>query len=213
MESLWLATIFFVGGFMVAFLMRGPTIDQVVLPNIRVLFTQNSGPVPIAPLIVFSDSFLILFPLSIFVFLSLHATMAIYRTLFLLGRPSSVNHFRFKRRAAILAYYGSGLMPVLGLALSGIIACLTARLDQSTTTGPARWWYAGTLAVCAPVAIWAFFVPTIILLRKGAHVTPFRATILTLLFPILQPIIWLTIGALTFWVTGYLTIAIWSTLH
>jgi hypothetical protein len=213
-ESVWLGTIFTVATFTVGYLLRGPALENFFSPD-GVAFMQ--GPAvwfPESPALVLSDSIFMIVPLVVSVFLSLKVTMWMYRLVFAVGRGSRPEEVRARYRASVLAYYGSGIMPLVMLFVGGLIATIILRTELNVV--PNWLWTAGMLAglILFPIlTFWAFYYPTLTLLRRAGRAGPLRVFFMAYLFPLLQPPIWIAIGTVIYWISGFLVIAAWSTFH
>jgi hypothetical protein len=207
-ESIWLATIFLAAALTVAFLLRGPTIEAFAMPSLRQLVEGDPWPVPWTPALVLTDSFLLLAPLAAGVHLALHASTWMYRRLFAAGASA-----RGRRRAAVLAFYGSGLTPVVGVFGGGFLICAVARVDMDVT--PTWGWRLVfvTMLACLSLAMWTFYYPTLVMLRKAGGAGMRRLFVMAYLFPLLQLFVWPAILVGMFWVAGYVALAFWSVSH
>ncbi|MGN6368466.1 MAG: hypothetical protein ACTHN5_09415 [Phycisphaerae bacterium] len=232
-ESIALATFLGAGLFAVLFLLRPAKWEPVLAPtpealfeNSRTLFSwsfvslgfERFGiPIPLPagiyrfPLLVWTDRLFILIPALPALYFSLRIIAWCYRAFF---RFTASRQKFESRRAARLAYYGSGLAPVL-ISCIGVGILLRSFQSEEWTWAVGRWfiiiyslWI--LLIVATPIL---FFYPTLTLLSLAAKYPRRAIAAMILLFPpICFSIIYLVTLAF-FWTLGYIVIALWSMTH
>ena len=233
-ESIALATFLAAGFFAILFLVRPAKWEPLLNPNADSLFrpAQNlvtwtsvailsdriALPIPLPgalyrlPLIVWTDRLLILIPVLPAIYFSLRIIAWCYRAFFRFG--NSAHHPFERRRAARLAYYGSGLAPVI-VSFIGVVALLRTLQSEEWIWAVGRWsillfsiWLLFLLAT--PVV---FYYPTLTLLSVAGKTSRRAMAALILLFPPLCFTITAAVTLTFFWVFGYIAIAIWSMTH
>jgi hypothetical protein len=210
-ESVILGTILGSGTLVVALLIRGPGLDRWVSPDYRIMLRDGGTWIPRSPAYVLTDSLLMLLALVPAVYLSLHATMATYRWFFGMGASETAELRRMRRRAKVLAYYGSGLVPPLTLLIGGAMVCATARADMATLTW--KIWsilVPAGLIVLPILAMWVFYYPTLVMMRRAGRAGMARMMMMAYAFPAMQVGIWTVVLTVVFWVVGYLAIVLRS---
>jgi hypothetical protein len=209
-ESIALATIIGTGMIVICFLLRGARWEYWLNPSTQVLFDTASARTPLIalPLKVWADRLFFLVPLLPALYLALHASTWIYRQLFAMGRHSSAIS---RRRAVRIAYYGSGLVPVL-MSIGGLIVGLSLLCSEDWAWAVAGWrpLLRVVIILLLALGLTAFLRPTFVLLSLAGRSTAGRMLAMSLLFPVVQAISWIVILGATFWVFGYSTIAIWA---
>jgi hypothetical protein len=209
-ESIALATIVGTGLIVICFLLRGARWEYWLNPSTESLF-DNAGihnPLLALPLAIWSDRLFFLVPLLPALYLALQASTWIYRQLFAVGQhTSSIT----RRRAIRIAYYGSGLVPVLmvigGLALALLLLCSD---DWAWAIAGWRPLLQISILLLLALGLFAFLRPTLVLLSLAGRSSFGRMLALVLAFPFIQSVVWIVILGATFWVFGYSTIAVWA---
>ena len=231
-ESMALATFIGTGLFAVIFLVRGARWETLLNPSPNSLFGEQkpvlwaplfalgshfsiSIPIPAlaywAPAFVWTDRLFILVPALPAIYFSLRITAWCYRQFF---RVSIVNSPVNRRRAVRLAYYGSGLAPIV-VTIVGIGTLLRVATNEEWAWAIGNWsaliWIATVLfALLLPIA---FYYPTLTLLARAGRGTILHACTMVLLFPLITVLAFTLTTAFTFWVCGYVLVAIWSMAH
>jgi hypothetical protein len=232
-ESMALATFLGAGLFAIDFLLRGSKWDSLLSPGTEVLFQAQphaiswmhlylfsehlalSIPIPATlyrlPVYAWTDRLSILIPALPAVYIALRMSAWGYRMFFRIGSAKSRNA---RRRAARIAYYGSGLAPVV-VSLLGILALLYTLQGEEWMWAVGGWtkviWIAWLiLLLITPVA---FYYPTLTLLSVSGHASLRRKIAMVMLFPVLSLFALIASTIAVFWTLGYITIAIWSMTH
>jgi hypothetical protein len=164
---------------------------------------DRSAGLPAGPLYVFVEGLWVVLPVLVAVWLSLQATMAMYRGMLWWAAGRSGNPW-MRRRAVVLGFYAGGLLPVAGVLLGGFLLCICARFDVAVDA--AWWWQWLVLAglwILPLASTWVLVIPTaVILQRLGRRWTGGIA--LAGLFVLLQIGLWFAVAVVVFWTLGYL---------
>ncbi|HUO10701.1 MAG TPA: hypothetical protein VM008_20540 [Phycisphaerae bacterium] len=233
LESMALATFLGAGLFAIDFLLRGARWDALLSPTVESLFQSQphlvswvqvylfsdhisiSIPIPAVlyrlPMYVWTDRLSILIPVLPVIYLTLRMSAWCYRLFFRIGAAKSQNA---RRRAARLAYYGSGLAPVL-VSIFGILVLLHTLQGEEWMWAVGAWttvirltWF--ILLLLTPIV---FYYPTLTLLSVAGNASPGRKIAMVVLFPALSLLALIFSIITIFWTLGYVTIAIWSMTH
>ena len=233
-ESIALATFLGAGLFAILFLLRPAKWEPLLNPNVDSLFRPAQHvitwtsltvasdrialpiPLPTAlyrlPLIVWTDRLFILIPALPSLYFSLRIIAWCYRAVF--GFSSAAGRHFERRRAARLAYYGSGLAPVI-VSFIGSIALLRTLQSDEWTWAVGHWniplfalWLLFLLAT--PIV---FYYPTLTLLSLAGKTSRHAIAAMILLFPPLSFAITVSVTLTIFWIFGYILIALWSMTH
>jgi predicted RNA-binding Zn-ribbon protein involved in translation (DUF1610 family) len=229
-ESMALATFIGTGLFAVIFLLRGGRLEALLNPAPSTLFGEPqhfmswapifsvsrnvsiSIPIPATlywmPVYVWTDRLLILIPVLPALYFSLRITAWCYRQFFRLGKAdSSIT----RRRAVRLAYYGSGMAPIM-VALIGAGTLLRIGQNDEWAWAVGRWssvlWVVGIIFALATPVI--FYYPTLTLLARAGKGALRHSIAMVLLFPVITALTFAATGFLVFWIFGYVTVAVWS---
>jgi hypothetical protein len=212
-ESIALATIIGTGLIVICFLLRGARWEYWLNPTTETFFdtASLSNPLIILPLRVWADRLFFLVPLLPALYLALQASTWIYRQLFAIGRHTSDIA---RRRAVRIAYYGSGLVPLL-MVIAGLAVALMLLCSDDWAWAVTGWRPVLQTAIALLIALGliAFLRPTFVLLSLAGRSTVGRMLAMALAFPLVQAAVWIVILSATFWIFGYSTIAIWAMVN
>jgi hypothetical protein len=216
--SIWLATLIATALLLLTFALRGEQWRTDLSANVPWLFQFNVSvgggtmePLEISfPMYAMTDTFWIAFPLALSSYACLSFSMWLYR-LFL--RLFTGNRYH-RRRVRRLGHYASAIAVPLSLLL-GLLAAggMVMYGDHPWLTGSfGTAWRIG-LIVLALLTIATFYVPALRLIWSTGGFKIFRTLLMFPIFPYAVTAAGAALGCAVFWGSGYLAMALWSTLH
>jgi len=197
--------------FAIIFLLRGAAWETFLNPGIDVLFGQRgTARIWWMPMYVWADRLQILIPFVPALYISLWISAWFYRLVFRLGGNSEIA----RRRAGRLAYYGSGLTPVM-MILAGILTllCILMNDEWNWVIGgwkPVLFVAAILFSIVLPVA---FYYPTLTLLIRAGKGSVRNVLAMVLLFPLAAAGACALSFIAVFWIFGYVAVAFWAMAH
>jgi hypothetical protein len=213
-ESMALAAILATAWAALSFLLCGSHVQAWLEPSSITLFNSvaDGHPLLYLPLCAFTDRLLMVIPLLPAVYLSLHASAWCYRMIFAWtyactrGEACAVLD---RRRGERIAYYSSGLAPVLMVMIGAfIVAAMLTSDDWIWAVGSWRplLYVLMILLVLSVLAI--FYGPTMAMLGFTRRFHTLLSLSLSPFLLLAQALLWCTIITSVFWVCGYLAIAV-----